>query len=601
MAAKRARKQDAEREDKDGAPTTLEETRALQEKLQAFETRYYRLFETALDGILLLDPKTGEITDANPFLLDLLGYSHKEIVGKQLWEIGPFVDEAAAKQAFEKLQTNGYIRYENLPLQTATGTAIQVEFISNRYSVGGEEVIQCNIRDIAQRKLVEEVARRRSVGKDFALEVGELGAWRLDLASGTAWRSPQHDRIFGYPTPLPEWTYEMFLGHVVAEDRDAVAESFGRAISSKTDWDSTCRIRRDDGEMRWIWVKGKPELGERGEPVALYGLVQDITGRKAAETVLAESELKYRQVVENASEAIFVVKGGRFVFLNPATASMIGRSSEELMGSRFVKVIHHDDRHMVLDHHRARTRGENPPGAYTFRLVRADGVVRWVEVRAVLIDWQGKSASLKLVSDVTERRKAEVELSHSFEATLNALSRATEARDPYTSGHQRRVTELAIAIARELGYSAAECGTLRIAGMLHDIGKIAIPAEILSKPSALTPVELELIRTHPQAAYEIIGDVAFPGPVAEIVLQHHERLDGSGYPRGLAGKQLLREACVLGVADVVEAMASHRPYRPALGIDVALEEIRAGRGTRYDAEVVDVCLRLFESGKFSFS
>jgi putative nucleotidyltransferase with HDIG domain len=162
------------------------------------------------------------------------------------------------------------------------------------------------------------------------------------------------------------------------------------------------------------------------------------------------------------------------------------------------------------------------------------------------------------------------------------------------------VTALATALARKLGLPDDACDTLRIAGLLHDIGKLGIPAEILSKPSRLSPIEFSLIREHPQTAYDILTDVPFPGPVAEIVLQHHERLDGSGYPHALMGDQILREARILAVADVVEAMASHRPYRPALGIDAALTEIRAGRETRYDQQVVDACVALFESGEFSF-
>jgi len=598
MSAKRVQKKGARRGSE--APTTPEEAQACLEKLQALETRYRRLFETAQDGILLLDAETGEITNANPFLLDLLGYSYKEIAGKRLWEIGAFVDEAATKQVFAKLQKDGYIRYENLPLETAMGATVPVEFISNTYSVGGEKVIQCNIRNIAQRKLAEDVARGRAAGKDYALDVGEIGAWRLDLATGTAWRSLRHDQIFGYPTLLPEWTYVMFLGHVLAEDRGAVDESYGNALSAKTDWDCTCRIRRKDGEVRWIWVKGKPELNERHEPVALYGLVQDITKLKEAEVALAESELKYRQVVENASEAIFVAQHGKIVFLNGAASVMIGRTSEELMAGPFTEFIHPDDREMVLERHHARTRGEEAPSVYAFRVVRADGVVRWGEVRAVLVDWLGEPASLNLLCDVTGRKEAEAELSHSFEATLNALSRAAERRDPYTTGHQRRVTQLAVAIARELGCSDTECGTLRIAGMLHDIGKLAIPAEILSKPSTLSQVEFELICTHPQAGYEIIGDVSFPGPVAKIVLQHHERMDGSGYPQGLKGDEMLVEARILAVADVVEAMVSHRPYRPALGIDKALEEIVQKKGKLYDPEVVDACVCLFDEKGFEF-
>ncbi len=194
---------------------------------------------------------------------------------------------------------------------------------------------------------------------------------------------------------------------------------------------------------------------------------------------------------------------------------------------------------------------------------------------------------------VAEAESAADKLRRSLEGALRAVSRASETRDPYTAGHQRRVTHLAVAIARELGCSDEDCDTLRIAGMTHDIGKLAIPAEILSKPALLSSIEQELIRTHSEAGYGILADIPFPGPVADIVLQHHERLDGSGYPHGLTGKQMLRGARILAVADVVEAMASHRPYRAARGIDAALGEIAQNAGRLYDSEAVRACVNLF--------
>ena len=194
---------------------------------------------------------------------------------------------------------------------------------------------------------------------------------------------------------------------------------------------------------------------------------------------------------------------------------------------------------------------------------------------------------------IAQAEHAAGELRLSLEGTLRAVSRASETRDPYTAGHQHRVTDLALAIAHELGLPNDARDALRAAGLTHDIGKLGIPAEILSKPGTLAPIELALIREHPQTAYDILADVPFPGPVAEIVLQHHERLDGSGYPRSLAGQQILREARILAVADVVEAMASHRPYREARGIDAALGEIEQNAGRLYDSEAVQACLHLF--------
>jgi putative nucleotidyltransferase with HDIG domain len=175
-----------------------------------------------------------------------------------------------------------------------------------------------------------------------------------------------------------------------------------------------------------------------------------------------------------------------------------------------------------------------------------------------------------------------------------------EMRDPYTAGHQQRVTQLACAIAGEMGLPEDQIRGLKVAGALHDIGKITTPAEILSKPSRLREHEMGLIRDHAQASHDILKNVKFPWPVATIILQHHERLDGSGYPGGLKDKEIILGAKILAVADVVEAMVSHRPYRPALGIDRALEEISRNKGVLYDSEIVDVCIKLFVEKRFEF-
>jgi putative two-component system response regulator len=192
-----------------------------------------------------------------------------------------------------------------------------------------------------------------------------------------------------------------------------------------------------------------------------------------------------------------------------------------------------------------------------------------------------------------------VEFREALEGTIYAMARALEFRDPYTAGHQKRVAELSRAIAKELGLPEEDMQAIYFAGVIHDIGKLSIPAEILSKPSRLTDVEFELIKVHPSTGYEILKPVPFPWPIADAVLQHHERLDGSGYPNGLSGDAIKIEARVLAVADTVEAMASHRPYRPSLGIEPALAEITAKRGTFYDPDVVDACLRLFREKDYA--
>jgi len=211
----------------------------------------------------------------------------------------------------------------------------------------------------------------------------------------------------------------------------------------------------------------------------------------------------------------------------------------------------------------------------------------------------------ELERDVVKMTEARARLEESYRRlslalsqTVQALAAAAEVRDPYTAGHQRRVTDLALAIAARLDLPEERLQGLRVAGLMHDIGKLAVPTEVLSKPSKLTEAEFALIKPHPEVAREILRPVEFPWPVSDIVVQHHERMDGSGYPHGISGDKILVEARILAVADVVEAMASHRPYRPALGVDAALAEIQAGRGTRYDAQAVDACVALLKSGEF---
>ena len=213
----------------------------------------------------------------------------------------------------------------------------------------------------------------------------------------------------------------------------------------------------------------------------------------------------------------------------------------------------------------------------------------------------------QLKQEIAERRLAEEKLQQSYaklqknlDEIVSAMSLTAEKRDPYMAGHQKRTTELAMAVAREMGLCENKIKGLQMAGLIHDMGKISIPADILSKPGILNEVEIQLIRRHPETAHEILKRIDFPWPVGLIVLQHHEKMDSSGYPQGLGGAEILLEARILCVADVVESIDSHRPYRPGLGIDKALEEISVNKGTLYDQDVVDACLRLFREKSFQF-
>ncbi len=216
------------------------------------------------------------------------------------------------------------------------------------------------------------------------------------------------------------------------------------------------------------------------------------------------------------------------------------------------------------------------------------------------VDHALKLFSMKVLKDqaIEDLKNSFKRLHRSWLQTVEMTTAITDARDPYTAGHERRVAEIAVAIAIEMGLDTGKIEGIRVSGYLHDLGKIGVPIEILAKPGKLSAPEFDLVRTHSEKGYKILQEVDFPWPVAEVAYQHHERLDGSGYPRGLKGDEILPEARIMAVADVVEAMASHRPYRAGLGIEKALAEIERGRGTTYDPTVADTCLALFREKGF---
>jgi PAS domain S-box-containing protein len=292
---------------------------------------------------------------------------------------------------------------------------------------------------------------------------------------------------------------------------------------------------------------------------------------------------------------------------NLTAARLLGTERSRLVQQSLAPFIRPEDIKQFRDH-LVTVVQDRPVPPLELNLLGKDGAEVAVQLDSLLVpDAAGHPQVRTSLIDLTDRRRAEESLAASYEklrsalsGTVQALSATVETRDPYTSGHQRRVAHLVGAISLEMGFSQEQCDGMQALGLLHDIGKIAVPAEILSKPGKLSEIEFNLIKAHPQAGYDILKDIELPWPIAQPVLQHHERLDGSGYPQGLTGPDIALEARLLTVADVVEAMASHRPYRPALGIEQALAEISRNRGVLYDPEVVDVCVKLFTGKSFQF-
>lgn len=333
-------------------------------------------------------------------------------------------------------------------------------------------------------------------------------------------------------------------------------------------------------------------------------LAKSLSEYKLTEEALQESEERFRSFVENANDIVYSLSpDGIFTYVSPHWTEVLGHDLHEIVGQPFEAFVHPDDVPICRAFlQRVIATGEKQSG-FEYRMQHKDGKLRWHTSNGSLIrNAEGKIVSyMGIARDITERIQSYEKLQKTLTGTINAISAISEIRDPYTSGHQKKVAKLAAAISRKLKMDEEKVNAISTAALIHDIGKISIPISILSKPTTLTDIEFAMIKTHSQLGFDITKEIDFLGNLlSDIILQHHERLDGSGYPNGLKDEDILFEAKIVAVADVVEAMASHRPYRPSLGIDQALKEIEINKGKLYDPGVVDTCIRLFRQDKFEF-
>jgi PAS domain S-box-containing protein len=369
---------------------------------------------------------------------------------------------------------------------------------------------------------------------------------------------------------------------------------------------------KPDGSKMWLRTSKTPLHDRTSHVIGILGTYEDITEQKRAEEKLLQSEAKYRSLVENAQEGIYQsTREGRHVTLNPAFAHMLGYDSPEEVMATITNIaqqlyVYPQDREKLL----VLVEENGSVTDFETEFYRKDGSRIWVSINMHAVrDDQGCILYYQGIDqDITERKKIEAERQENIErlrkslgATINAMAVTVETRDPYTAGHQKRVADLAHAIAVEMNLKSEQIDGVRMASMIHDIGKISIPSEILTKPTQLTNLKFNLIKTHPVSGYNILKDIELPWPIARIVLEHHERIDGSGYPNGLKGEQILLESRIIAIADVVEAISSHRPYRAAHGIDAGLDEITKNRGILYDPDLVDACLRLFREKNYNLA
>jgi PAS domain S-box-containing protein/putative nucleotidyltransferase with HDIG domain len=387
--------------------------------------------------------------------------------------------------------------------------------------------------------------------------------------------------------------------------------AWDRALVAGTSYQADMRVRAEGGGYRWVASRGEPVRSAGGAVVAWVGTITDIDSQKQLEQHLRQSqhELAASVAMLDALQATapvglaFVDRELRQLRVNHALARLNGLPVEDQLGRPAAELTPDiwpqlepiyrsvlDTGEAVLNMEVTRASAVEPGRTdhclSSFYPVRVDAEVIGVGV---------------VVVDISERRRAEGLLAANLDALVHTIAATVEVRDPYTAGHQTRVAYLATAMAREMALDEADVQGIRTAAGIHDLGKIGVPAEILSKPGKLSAPEFEIIKQHAQQGHDIVAGIAFPWPVAQMILQHHERLDGSGYPARLSGEQVLPGARIIAVADVVEAMSSHRPYRPAKGTEFALEEIGGQRGRQLDADAVDACVRLFREQAFDLN
>jgi PAS domain S-box-containing protein/putative nucleotidyltransferase with HDIG domain len=467
-------------------------------------------------------------------------------------------------------------------------------------------------QDITERKRAEEALQRAE--REFRLVAGNIPAivFKGYLDGAVEFFDDRVEAMTGYPRAEFDTRRRSWTDLICADDRRDAKEVFIKALKGSGIYVREYRINTKTGEVVWVQERSCIARNPEGKVDYVSGVLFDITARKREEEALRESEEKYRIVADyNRDWEYWLGPDGDLIYVSPSCERITGYRAEEFYAApQLIKTLIHPDDLLLLAGHFEDDLKETLGGEeIQYRIITKDGRERWLShycqpTYSTDGRWLGRRGSNR---DITQLKEAEAEvkrglnkLHRALQGTVAALGNTVETKDPYTAGHQMRVAQLAGAMARELGWSPDQVRGIQVLSLLHDLGKIAVPTEILSKPGGISPAEFNLIKAHPQVGYDILKDIEFPWPVAQAVLQHHERLNGSGYPSGLTAGEIIPEARVLAVADVVEAMASYRPYRPALGVETALEEITNHKGKLYDPAVVNICVKLFTEKGFAF-
>ncbi|MBF0520513.1 MAG: PAS domain S-box protein [Nitrospirae bacterium] len=613
-----------------------------------------------LPGIFYLADKEGKILMCNNNLMDVTGYSSEEIHNMSIADFFIEDDKNCANKIFQKVIVKGRADHElllttkdniRIPYYFILSLIRQDEKvdivfigvdISERVQMENElEEFRQHLQELVEHKTLEIITINEQLGSEIKKRIENENELKekeellrlitdsmpaliayIDSESRYRFANKLYEDWFGY-------SHNEILGkspkEILGQNyHEGIVNNLITALSGhRVQFDRSIRLK--DGTVKIIAVAYIPHFASNdGKVNGIFVMAQDITELKKTELALRESEERFRRIFEDSPIGIAVMDSNDyFIKVNNTLCQMLGYTEDE-----FKTLTYHELTHKAhLNEHKELVSKLKNALIPTYKMekqyVRKNGDVIWVNVIANLIrDENGDVVyGVKMVENITHRKEMEkeitiyteqlesvvqertMELVESFDklrshtnAIIRAMCAAVEARDPYTAGHQLRVSELSCAIAEEMGLNKEQKEGVMLSSTIHDLGKIYVPSEILSRPGKLKTSEFNLIKEHSQIGYDILKGIDFSYPVAQIVLQHHERIDGSGYPLGLKGDDILLEARIICVSDVVEAMANHRPYRPALGIDKAMEEIKKNSAVFYDSDVVSACVSVFKKG-----
>jgi len=582
----------------------ITERKLAEKALKEKEEKYRNLFQNSNDAIFIHD-LAGNILDVNNGVLDLFGYEKREILAMTIDKLHPTSELQSSARAFKDVSKNGFVNFE-INFKKKNGESFPAEVSSSLFDIGGAQIIQGVVRDISERKAAE--ANLRESEERYRELVEKAGAAILidDQDGKFQYCNKRLAELFGYT--LEEMQTKEIRSIVHPADLERVLKIHhsriqGKRVSSKYEFMGI----KKSGDIMYLEIDAIA-LKENNKVVGTRSYIWDITLRKKAEEEIRSSEERLKLLFEFAPDGYYLTDlKGNFLDGNKAAEEMVGYTKEELIGKNFAKakLLSSSQLPKALALLARNAMGQ-PTGPDEFTLTRKDGSKTIVGIRTFPVRIGGQTVVLGIARDITEYKHTQDELRRSYERmqkvledTINALTSAVEKRDPYTAGHQHRVAILADAIADKMRLPEKQKEGLHVAALVHDIGKINVPAGILNKPSGLSDAEFALVKDHVLVGYDILRTIEFPWPVAEIVLQHHERLDGSGYPKGIKNSEIMLEAKILAVADVVESMLAHRPYRPARGLENAIEEIKKYKKKLYDVKIVNACLKVLRDRNFN--